>query len=101
MAKRPVEEILSSVKPLKSQKFYEKAWTEFKTYIEKEEKPEEHDFIQYFSKGFASSSIWSHFSMLNNMSSFCMYKCMQICAYVQIICSIKKFSMTYKVVHDI
>ena len=72
MAKRTVEEILSNIKPLKSKKAYEKAWTEFKTYIGKEEKPEEHDFIQYFdhlknTKGFACSSIWSHFSMLNNM----------------------------------
>ena len=70
--KRSVDDILRSIKPFKSQKAYEKAYTEFKKYIGKEEKPDEHDFIQYFdhlknTKGFASSSIWSHYSMLNNM----------------------------------
>ena len=61
------EEILSSVRPLKSKKAYKKAYqyTEFKIYIGKDAKPDEHDFIQYSdhlknTRELASSSIRSH-----------------------------------------
>lgn len=71
MAKRSVEDILESVNPIKSKKSYDKAWEEFQIFSNKEGKPGEDEFIQYFdylknTKRFASSSIWSHYSMLNN-----------------------------------
>lgn len=69
--KRSANEILAGVNPVKSSKRYDTTWNQFKEFINKEDEPGEDDFIQYFdhlkqTKGYASSSIWSFYSMINH-----------------------------------
>lgn len=69
--KRSAEEILSSINPVKSAKRYDCTWKTFVEFIEHENKPTEENLLQFFEhlkivKKYASSTIWSVYSMLNN-----------------------------------
>ena len=47
MTKRSADEILSSVKPVKSVKRYDKAWKDFEIFVGSDERGEE-EFIRFF-----------------------------------------------------
>ena len=66
------EEIMQSINPIKSSKSYENQWEDFVKFsgIINEE-PEEEHFIKYFHhlgevRKYASSSLWSKYSMINH-----------------------------------
>ena len=70
--KRSSEEIIADINPMKSGKKYDTRWQEFVDYAElNDRKPTEEDFLQFFyhlrnTKKFASSTLWSIYSMTNN-----------------------------------
>ena len=69
MTKRSAEEILCSVKPVKSVKRYNKAWEDFEAFVGSDERGEE-EFIRFFNhlyneQNMASSTLWSVYSMVN------------------------------------
>ena len=69
--KRSAKDILEKLNPIKSSKRYEDSWSKFIEYTGSvPEKLIEDVFIQYFDylrkeKQFASSTLWSEYSMLN------------------------------------
>ena len=70
--KRSYEDICSGSLPKKSKTEYVEAWDKFIQFIEREGKPEELDFLQYMDylhhvKGYAGSTTWKVYSMLNHM----------------------------------
>lgn len=69
--KRSANDILNNINPVKSSDRYEAVWKNFIDYINKSERPTEEDLLQYVDylkhqKGYAVSSIWSKYSMLNH-----------------------------------
>lgn len=74
--KRSAEEIMKDAKHLKTQNKYDKSWQNFLEYHDNEtdiRNFNEETFLQYFDflireKGFAYSTLWSIFSMLNSES---------------------------------
>ena len=71
MTKRSAKDIMQTLTPNKSGNRYDAAWNDFMNYLSKNERPVEDDYIEYFDymknvKKYASSSIWSYYSMLNN-----------------------------------
>lgn len=71
--KRPADEILASVNPVKSAKKYDQTWQEFIKYsgINQGTKPTEENYLQFFDylkniKKYACSTIWSSYSKLNH-----------------------------------
>ena len=70
--KRSSDEIIADINPMKSSKKYSTRWQEFVDYAElNDRRPTEEDFQQYFDylrniKKFASSTLWSVYSMINN-----------------------------------
>ena len=69
--KRSASEIIENLTPRASAKRYNNAWDSFIRFSEKEDKPTESDFIEYFDylqreKKYAPTSLWTFYSMINN-----------------------------------
>ena len=69
MTKHSAEEILCSIKPVKSVKSYNKAWEDFEAFVGSDERGEE-EFIWLFNhlrneRNMASITLWSVYSMIN------------------------------------
>ena len=65
------EEIMQTVNPIKSSKSYDNQWDDFINFCGISEEPNEEDFIKYFHhlgevRKYASSSLWSKYSMINH-----------------------------------
>ncbi len=71
--KRSANEILSEINSIDSRKRYESHWNKFLEFADLGEKePTEQDFLQYFdhlrhNKGYAASTMWTEYSMLNKV----------------------------------
>ena len=68
--RREIDAILNDLGPNKSKKAYDKEFSEFINFIQKNTEPSESDFLQYFDtlrrvKHLKASTLWSKYSMLN------------------------------------
>lgn len=93
-----ISDIIEETLPLKSKKEYKKEWTTFVSFIKKNEKPSEEDFIRYFnflkkSKDMQSSTIWKIYSMLNLM--FQHHYDQKLQSYPRITSLLKSYNFSY------
>lgn len=96
---RSVDEILNESMVIKSQAKYEKAWSEFYNYAKFESEPTEETFIRYFdylknTRNYASSTMWSIYSMLNHKTQLLFGKKLQT-LYPRLTMLLKSFESGY------
>ena len=99
--KRSTTDIMSDAMPIKSNKRYDNVWNEFCEYhklTDLQIEPSEELLIQYFdhlkkTKGFASSTIWSLYSMINHKFQLLYGKKLQVFPRINIL--LKSFEAGY------
>lgn len=98
--KRSAQNIIQELRPVKSAKRYDTAWKDFIEYSKLDDQiPSEEHFIEYFdhlrnTKQYASSTMWSVYSMLNTNFQLMSGKKLQIFPRLQIL--LKSYEAGYK-----
>lgn len=97
--KRSAEMILKEISPFATGKRYDEKWNHFCDYVDlKDKKPTEEDFIRFFDhlkkeKNYASSTMWTVYSMLNNKMQLLFGEKLQI--YPRLTLLLKSYEVGY------